>query len=192
MTKEEYKQKKIKILALPAAVILLVVQLVVFMSGLHVGWDGLDWLLGAVLWGVLLAVQLIGNDMSWKDDRVFFFGWLFSYVVEISAGTWTFYGVFDLPNEYIRWSLAFGVSGMVALFPERLILLWANSRGRTTPKAEPIKKPPVTPAGPMKSLPPKPAMPRRDILPKANNWPPKNEPTYRPLNGRPNFNEEDA
>ena len=182
MTKEEYKQKKVYYLALPSAVALLIMQLVAFMSGLHVGWDDMDWIMGAALWFVLLAIQLIGNDLTWKDDEVFYVGWLFSYIVEVSAGTWTFYNIFILPNEYLRWAVSFGVSGIVAMLPERLILLWANNK---KPKRDTVStfKPKDSPKPSNSWMQSKQPTKKPDNATRRVDFPKiTKEPTYRPLN----------
>lgn len=206
MTKEEYKKAKISSLALPAAGVLLLIQGYAFITGLHVGFDDFDWVVGVGMFLTLLAIQLIGNDLTFEDDAVFYVGWLFSYIVEISAGTWTFYNVFSLPNEYMRWILAFGVSGIVAILPERLIYLWTSTRKKkvdTVSTARPAnsdkpsynKTQPVQQKGKDSGKPVWSELggkPKLDFMKSHNNQSkPQNnkpEPTYRPLN-LPRWNE---
>lgn len=128
MTKEEYKKSKIYYLAIPSVVLLLSIQLYSFIVGLHVGFNDLDWILGIGLFVVLFMVQLIGNDLSWEDDWMFYLGWLFTYVVEITATTWTLYSILEFPNEYVRWVFSGGLAVIASVLPDRLIYLHMKNK----------------------------------------------------------------
>jgi hypothetical protein len=125
MSKDSYLNGKRKWASIAAAVILSVFQLYAFIVGLQIGENRV--FVGGILWFALFLVQMVGNDFA-QEDTVFRIGWLFSYVVEITAGTWAIYALLGIPDtsmllEGLRWLFALGLSGVVALLPERLLLI---------------------------------------------------------------------
>jgi hypothetical protein len=202
MTKEEYKKTKIYYGAPIAIVLLLAIQLYSFIVGLHFGFNDWDWILGIGLFVTLFILQLIGNDLTWEDDWMFYLGWLFTYVVEITATTWTLYGILEFPNEYVRWIFSGGLAVIASVLPDRLIFLRMQNKVVRAKKVDTVSthKPVQHKPEPswMKSQKPSNTRPdnatRRVEFPKITKT---TEPTYRPLNipshdriGKPLWNDE--
>jgi hypothetical protein len=150
MTKDTYLNGKRKWGSITAAVLLSAIQLYAFMTGLQIGESG--FLIGATLWFTLFLIQTVGNDFA-KEDGIFFAGWVFSYLLEICAGTWAFYTLLEIPETdemmvVVRWGFAIGLSGVVALLPERLLILALTPAKRKV--VEPFKPAMAQPATPAK------------------------------------------
>ena len=148
MTKQEYLANK-PIAALVGAIILWLIQLYVFVTGLHIGGD-FEFVVGIGLWVALLIVQVVGNDFG-KEDTVFRLGWLFSYLLEIGAGTYAIYNIIEIPAtdivfEAVRWVISLGLSGMISLLPERMLFIYLENDKKK--HFSPISKPATNQAKP--------------------------------------------
>jgi len=154
MSKDKYLDGKRKWASIAAAVILSVFQLYAFIVGLQIGENRV--FVGGILWFALFLVQMVGNDFA-QEDSVFRIGWLFSYVVEITAGTWAIYALLGIPDtsmllEGLRWLFALGLSGVVALLPERLLLIALTpAKRKNEPVATTKPQPWTSSASPAKS-----------------------------------------
>lgn len=142
MTKDSYMNGKRKYASIVAAVLLSGFQLYAFMTGMNIGDNSV--LIGAVLWLALFLIQMVGNDFA-EEDAVFKAGWLFSYVVEITAGTWAIHALMEIPDTSIvlvslRWVFAVGLSGVVALLPERLLMVALSPSKKKTASDFPLSR----------------------------------------------------
>lgn len=114
--------------SLIAAIGLMTLSAISFNYGLNfVGEWG--FLITVVVWVSFTVIQFIGNDLDNHEDWVFTALWFFTYMVGIGAGTWALYGFISVPNEYLRWMIAVGLSGAAEIAPERLIVMFLRSTG---------------------------------------------------------------
>lgn len=125
MSKDTYMSAKRKWASILSAVLLSGFQLYAFIVGLNIGDNSVA--IGATLWFALFLIQMVGNDFA-HEDMVFRVGWIFSYLVEIAAGTWAIYALIEIPETspmlvWLRWGFALGLSGVVALLPERMLII---------------------------------------------------------------------
>lgn len=151
MSKDKYLDKKRRIGGILGAVLLSGFQLYAFIEGLHIG-DG--FIAGVALWLALFIIQVVGNDFT--HDDVFRMGWMFSYVVEVAAGTFAIYNLLEIPETNLvmsglRWTLAFGLSGVVAFLPERMLMIALSGKPKPSEPVKPVASKPQPLTSPTKS-----------------------------------------
>jgi hypothetical protein len=126
-----------------AAIILMGVSAVGFTTGLSFSGEW-GWLIAPSTWLALTIIQFIGNDTDNHMDWVFSAGWIFTYILGIGASTWAMYTWINIPNDFMRWIVSFGLGGTVEILPERLLVLFIRSAAQIIPALTMKDKPQAT------------------------------------------------
>lgn len=114
---------------LGGAVILLIISAYGFYEGLKFN-DASFWSIGTLIallsWCALTIIQMEGNAAyaTGELDIILGFGWTFSYGLGIFAGMYAWKNLLGIDDNNVAWVVAFCLSGVVEIMPERLITRW--------------------------------------------------------------------